>query len=446
MKTNTPFLIKFVDEKSHFPHLKNAVFTGLKINKINSITKSSLLSDERHILFYSQRENEDEYAYIELELNVMNCNTLECHTFTSTDLLKAKWPKPYAYSPKLAAWHSGLVLLYYGDKNENVKVQSFYINLEGPSIHPGPKLEIPQDFLNFNITAMSIDHHRIYIAFDSEPRKILVWKREQDTNTFITTLLVSTELASTETDDPQLTTITDIVIRRDHIAAVTSLGHIAMWDQLNLVHIAENIQIESNWNSKKVDSLHLGLEEGIGQISMSQDCKRIVILDPLWCSNPAVYITRSSETEMKKIPVSADRDSETTLFRIDEECRVAAVGIPAEGCGIETQPDGASDNNPVLTVTPVLTQYLVNTGKKEIEIPTFLRARLGHFVDFSIHRNFIIYYCTKGIMSIQLPEERDVTALQENIYTCSRNIAFNPNCWVSARNTRDYLHQKYLDS
>lgn len=140
--------------------------------------------------------------------------TLDCHSFTSEELWNAAWPQ-HGWQ-ELAAWHSGLVLLYNGDINPTV-LKIFYINLNQSSLRQGSEMEIPNDFSCFKITAMSIDRHQIYIAFDSTPRKVLVWKRNE--NTLITRLAVPAESGR-----PELTEITDIVIRKGRIAAVTSLG------------------------------------------------------------------------------------------------------------------------------------------------------------------------------------------------------------------------------
>jgi len=342
--------------------------------------------------------------------------TLDCHSFTSEELLNAAWPQ-HGWQ-ELAAWHSGLVLLYNGDINPTV-LKIFYINLNQSSLRQGSEMEIPNDFSCFKITAMSIDRHQIYIAFDSTPRKVLVWKRNE--NTLITRLAVPAESGR-----PELTEITDIVIRKGRIAAVTSLGHIAIWNQELLDDASNNnADILPDWISTKVDSLNLGLEAVIQQILMSQNCERIVVLDPLWCDNTA-YITQSPET-VRTIPARKHGKVEESFLRVDEECRIAAVGAI---------PFSVKDNT-----TPLIKIFVANEVKLQMKLPGLdpkLGANLGKFIDFSLHQKSVIYYGTKGIISINFAEPTDIRSLLE-IYTCSRNIPLSTACWSGMRRILESL-------
>jgi hypothetical protein len=337
------------------------------------------------------------------ELNIMNRITLDCHSFTSKELLNAAWPQNDRQD--FAAWHSGLVLLYNGWAG----LKTFNINLDQSSIRQGSEIKIPNDLSNLKITAISIDGRQIYIAFDSKPRKILVWKRNENTPT--------ARLAMPAESGPaQLTEIRDIIIRKDRVAAVTSLGHVATWNQKLLDGASNNdADLLPDWISTKVDSLDLGLEAVIEQISMSQDCERIVVLDPLWCDNTA-YITRSPEA-VRTIPARKHGKVVESFLGVDEECRLVAVG---------TIPFGVIDST-----TPLITFFAANEDKEQMMLPQFgprLGANLGDFLDFSIHQTSVIYYGTRGIISINFGEPTDATSSKE-IYTCSRKIPLSKECW-----------------
>ena len=423
MRTNDPFTINL--EKNgiapDYPgskSVKRIYFVScLKIEGIEPIARHSLLSDEyiasshimgillryfrRHMLFYSQPKGEPR------ELSIVDHFTLKGYSFTSEELSNAAWPQHGWH--ELAAWHSGLVLLYNGNTDPTV-IKSFYINLNKSSLCQGSDIEIPNGFQCYKITAMSIDEHKIYIAFASNPRKILAWNREQ--NTLITELAMPVELGS-----PDLTEITDIVIRKGCIAAVTSLGHIAIWDQQLLVNASSNsANILPRWMSTKVDSLNLGLEAAIEQILMSQNCERIVVLDPLWADNTA-YMTQSPET-VRTIPARKHGKREESFLRVDEECRIAAVGVI---------PLHLQDTTPLLKI------FVADEDEPQMKLPPFgsgLGANLGKFIDFSLHRNSVKYYGTEGIISIDFAEVR---SLPDDVYTCSRNIPFSTACWSGMR-------------
>jgi hypothetical protein len=369
------------------------------------------------MLFYSQTESGLR------ELSIVDHFTLKCYSFTLEELLDAAWPQHSLH--ELAAWHSGLVLLYNGNTDPTA-LESFYINLNGSSLRQGSTIEIPSNLQCHKITAMSIDEHKIYIAFASSPRKILVWDR--DKNTLITKLAIPAESGS-----PDMTEITDIVIRKGCVAAVTPFGHIAIWDQQLLADALSNsANILPSWTSKKTDSLNLGLEAGIGQILMSQNCERIVILDPLWADNTA-YMTQSPEV-VRTIPARKHGKTEESFLRVNEECSIAAVGILPADIGKSSTPllkiFVADEDEPRM----ILAQFGTSLGAKF----------LGSFLDFSLHQHSIKYYGTKGIISIDFEEVR---YLQGDPYTCSRIIPLSTACWSGMRRVGEaqkaLLLQKY---
>ncbi|KFY09428.1 hypothetical protein V491_08179 [Pseudogymnoascus sp. VKM F-3775] len=430
----------------------NRFYSCLKVDGIQSITESSLLSDERHILFYSQTKGEKR------QLSIVDHSTLKCQMFTSGELSKAGWPE--SGWDKLAAWHSGSVLLYNGDplkemekakqKAEDKKraqkdnssdsdsdidsdvsedfrsfdltvLKSFDINLEGSSLSKGSDIEIPNDLRCFEITAMSMDQNYTYIAFDSNPWRILVFTRND--NSLVARLVVPAPAAPGEYD---LNQISDIVIRKDCIAATTQLGHIAIWGRELLVGAKNNVDIDPGWMSTEVDSLELSLETVIEQILMSQDCERMVVLDPQWCDYPA-YISRKPEG-VKKIPAREHGKRGESFLRVDEECGIAAVGVLPTGKtrGAATTPKlkifDANEDNLLMT--------LPQLG------PTFKKA-VGDFLDFSIDQSSIKYYATKGIISVSVDFGKG-KPMPGDIYTCSRNIQLDTYCWGSMRSVMRY--------
>jgi hypothetical protein len=126
-----------------------------------------------------------------------------------------------------------------------------------------------------------------------------------------------------DSSSPDFTKISTIVIQKVRIAAVTSIGHVLIWSLRPLVDgPSTNGDILQDWISMKVDFLKLRLQEG--QVSMSQDYERIVVLDPFWYDITA-YITQSSETA-QTIPARKHGKMLENYLLVDAECRTAAVG------------------------------------------------------------------------------------------------------------------------
>ncbi|KAL5350974.1 hypothetical protein ACLOAV_004547 [Pseudogymnoascus australis] len=432
---------------------KNPTYSCLKVDGIQSIANSSLLSDERHILFYSQIKSERR------QLSIADHSTLECRTFTSGELLTAGWPQNGW--DKLAAWHSGSVLLYNGnplkakeeaeqrakekaeqkarDKNKGksekraqndveqisdvsedfsswdlTALKSFDIDLNKPSLSKGSDIKIPDDLRCFDITALSMDLNYTYVAFDSNPRRILVFSRND--NSLVARLVVPAPADPVKYDFNQ---ISGIVIRKDCIAATTLVGHIAIWDRQLLVGAKNNVDIRPSWMSTKLDSLGMGLPHLIEQVSMSQDCQRMVVSDSLWCLHPA-YISRppGNVEKFQTIPARKREKGANSLLRLDENCCIAAVGVAPTGVRTAATPkleifDANKDN---LLMTFSLSSLKWN-------------EYLGEFRDLSLERRSIKYYGTKGIVSVDFAEEG---AMPDDIYRCSRNIPFNVIFWGGA--------------
>ena len=131
------------------------------------------------------------------------------------------------------------------------------------------------------------------------------------------------------------------------------------------------------------------------------------------------HITQSPET-IRTIPARKHGKVEESFLRVDEECRIAAVGVI---------PFGVKDST-----TPVIKIFVANEDKLQMRLPQLgpLGANLGKFLDFSLHQKSVIYYGTKGIISINFAEPTDVRSLLE-ICTCSRNIPLSIACWSGMR-------------
>ncbi|KFY69218.1 hypothetical protein V496_00427 [Pseudogymnoascus sp. VKM F-4515 (FW-2607)] len=403
MRTDTPFVLNVENGaiKEPYPGSKcvEPIYSCLKVDGIQSIANNSLLSDERHILFYSQTEGEKR------QLSIVDHSTLKCRTFTSEELSKVAWPQ--SGWEKLAAWHSGSVLLYNGDVDPTV-LKSFDINLKESSLCKGSDIEIPNDLRCFKITAMSMDQNYTYVAFDSKPRRSLVFSRND--NSLVARLIAPAPADPGKYDNNQ---ISGIVIRKDCIAATTMRGHIATWDRRELVGAKNDVEICPGWMSTKVDSLKLGLESLIEDILMSQDCKRMVVLDPLWCDYTA-YISRTPET-VQTIPAREHGKIAESFLRVDGECRIAAIGVV---------PIGGRK-----TATPQLKLYDANTDNLLMTLPGFglsFDKFLGIFNDFSLEQSSIKIYGTKGIISVDFAKEGP---MRDDIYRCSRNIPLSTACW-----------------
>ncbi|KAL5344779.1 hypothetical protein ACLOAV_010176 [Pseudogymnoascus australis] len=461
---------------------RNPTYSCLKVDGIQSIANSSLLSDERHILFYSQIPGE------ERQLSIVDHSTLECRTFTSGELSKENAAWPQSGWDKLAAWHSGSVLLYNGnplkakeeaeqrakeeaeqrakeiaeqkarDKNKGksekraqndvsfeklsfdggpeqpshtttlkatqveqisdvsedfsswdlTALKSFDIDLNKPSLSKGSDIKIPDDLRCFDITALSMDQNYTYVAFDSNPRRILVFSRND--NSPVARLVVPAPADPGKYDFNQ---ISGIVIRKDCIAATTLVGHIAIWDRQLLVGAKNNVDIRPSWMSTKLDSLGMGLPHLIEQVSMSQDCQRMVVSDPLWCLHPA-YISRppGNVEKFQTIPARKREKRADSLLRVDEDCCIAAVGVAVRTAATpKLEIFDANKDNLLMTFS------LSSLGWNEY---------LGEFRDLSLERRSIKYYGTKGIVSVDFAEEE---AMPDDIYRCSRNIPFNVIFW-----------------
>ncbi|KFY69642.1 hypothetical protein V496_00048 [Pseudogymnoascus sp. VKM F-4515 (FW-2607)] len=455
------------------------VYSCLMVDGIQSIANFSLLSDERHILFYSQTKGD------ERQLSIVDHSTLECRTFTSGELSTAEWPE--SGWDKLAAWHSGSVLLYNGNplkkkemaeqeardrkeakskkkaqkekekKEQNAKdkkkatskkraqkydssdsdsdvskdfgswdltmLKSFDIDLDRPSLSKGSDIEIPDDLRCFDITALSMDQNYTYVAFDSNPRRILVFSRND--NSPVARLVVP---APADPHDYEHSQISGIVIRKDCIAATTSLGHIANWGQPFIVDgTKNNVDIPPGWMSTEVDSLKLGLETLIEQVLMSRDCKKMVVLDPQWCDYTA-YISRTLETveNVQEIPARKYGERGESFLRVDEECRIAAVGV---------LPIDEKEKN---ATTPRLKIFESNKDDLQMTFPAFgpsFEEAVGEFLDFSLEQSSIKYYATKGIISVKFGEGGPVSGSN---YTCSRNIPLDTDCWKGMKSVLRY--------
>ncbi|KFY02731.1 hypothetical protein V490_00409 [Pseudogymnoascus sp. VKM F-3557] len=435
-----------------------------KVDGIQYIANFSLLSDERHILFYSQTEGTEGKKR---QLSIVDHSTLGCRTFTSAELSTAEWPE--SGWDKLAAWHSGSVLLYNGNplkkkeeaeqhakwakkarakdkKEEKAKqkardkaksekraqkddspdsdfdgdvsdvskdfrswdmtvLKSFDIDLNEPSLSKGADIEIPNDVRSFDITALSMDQNYTYVAFDSKPRRILVFSRND--NSLVARLIAPAPADPGKYDYNQ---ISGIVIRKDCIAATTMRGHVATWDRRELVGAKNDVEICPGWMSTKVDSLKLGLSHLIEDILMSRDCKRMVVLDPLWCDYPA-YISRTPET-VQTIPARQHGKRAVSFLRVDGECRIAAIGVV---------PIGGRNS-----ATPQLKLYDANKDNLLMTLPEFglsFDKYLGIFIDFSLEKSSIRIYGTKGIISVDFAKEGP---MRDDIYRCSP-MELSPN-------------------
>jgi hypothetical protein len=150
---------------------------------------------------------------------------------------------------------------------------------------------------------------------------------------------------------------------------------------------------------------------------MSQDSKSVVVLHSLWCRN-AAYITPSS----KAVQTILAREHEPigdSLLRVDEECRIAAVGV---------EPVGFKD-----PTTPQLRIFELNKNKLPMTLLPFglsFGRAVGEFMDFSLEKSSIKYYGTKGIISVNFAKEGSIS---EDIYSCSRDIPLNPYCSEDVR-------------
>lgn len=296
-------------------------------------------------------------------------------------------------------------------------LSSFSINLRGELPQRMPPPEIPDDFKASQITAISMDHQQVYIAFDTNPRKILIWHRV--TNNLVARLTIPADFIELiHPKHPDLESIRDIVIRKSRIAAVTDLGHIAIWERNTFAKYSGN-DIFPDCSSHLVDDLRLGLEETIDQISMSQDLERMIVLDPIWSCNMA----NVTPDAVQEIPARKFAPSEESFLRIDEECRIVAVGV---------MPIGVPDAS-----TPKLKIYSVSEDKLLMQLAQFgpeMSRYLGQFLDFSLHQNSVNYYGTGGLVSRKFAEAGESRPLKSAMFTCSRYIPLNLFCWIGMKN------------
>lgn len=301
-------------------------------------------------------------------------------------------------------------------------LKSFNIDLNKPSLTKGSDIKIPNDLRCFDITALSMDQNYIYVAFDSNPRRILVFSRND--NSLVARLVVPAPA------DPgsDLNQISGIVIRKDCIAATTLLGHIANWGQPFIVDgTRNNVDIPPGWMSTKVDTLKLTLQTLIEQVLMSRDCERMVVLDPQWCDYTA-YISRTPETvtEVQRIPARTHGKRGESFLRVDEECLIAVVGV---------LPIGEKEK---IATTPRLEIFESNKNTSQMTFPAFgssFEEAVGEFLDFSVEQSSIKYYATKGIISVKFGEGGPMSGSN---YTCSRNIPLDTACWGGMRSVLRY--------